>query len=193
MAEPIKEKEEEILEAEIVEEVSLILDNIVFSTFTKNGKTEYKSSALDRKLVVLSPTSHLPEPGRSYQVKVIEDTQPDNPKKGKLIVEIYYGSVEARAQDLTSQINEKMAKLNAKEVAEQTEVELDEVAKLYKEIEALYKSTESAETIEDRGEWLKKFEKKALLEINAIAAKYPNNVKLKDIVKNLCGFDSDEA
>ena len=107
-------------------------------------------------------------------------------------MELYYGSVEARAQDLTSQINEKMAKLNAKDVAEQSETEFDEIAKLYKDIEALYEST-APETIEDRGEWLKEFEKKALLEINTIATKYPNNVKLKDIVKNLCGFDSDEA
>ena len=46
--------------------------------------------------------------------------------------------VEERALQLTTQINEMQVKLNAKDATEQTEAELDEVAELYKQIEALY-------------------------------------------------------
>ncbi|MSU54710.1 MAG: hypothetical protein EXS48_02680, partial [Candidatus Staskawiczbacteria bacterium] len=92
---------------EVVEVEPVVLEDVVFYSkpHSRTGKIEYRSSVPDRKLVVLSEDSEIPEIGRPYKVQVIEDTQPDNSNKGKIIAKLYFESHEARAEDLVGQIN----------------------------------------------------------------------------------------
>lgn len=65
------------------------LAGIVFAeVLKKDGKREYKSSEPGRKIIILSGSSPSPEPGQPYRVKIIEDTDPENPESGKFIAEI---------------------------------------------------------------------------------------------------------
>ncbi len=128
-----------------------ILENIIFQEHKyQNPKThkdmvEYKSPGAPetRKMVVLAQNQKAPETGRPYKVKVIEDTEPDNPRKGKLIVELHYDSLDDKVKDISDQISQKQQKLLAKDIAEQTKEEWAEIAKLYKEIEGVYGTEES--------------------------------------------------
>lgn len=67
-------------------------EGVVFAETIRPG--EYKSSSPDRKIMVLKPDSFVPEDGRPYKVRVIEDTKPENPMSGKYIVEIVLGEEE---------------------------------------------------------------------------------------------------
>lgn len=80
----------------------------------------YKSRSLDRKIIILTDSSITPEPGKSYQVRVIEDTEPTDPKKGKLIVEIVLDPEEHK-QQLANLVHEVKASFDANDF--QTTVE----------------------------------------------------------------------
>ncbi len=56
----------------------------------------YKSSERGRKLIELKSGGEI-EPDRPYRIKIIEDSNPDDPESGKLVGEVIYGG-----QDLTS-------------------------------------------------------------------------------------------
>ena len=66
------------------------IEDIVFEEIEnqKTGKKEFRNSAPGRKLVVLESSQFKPESGKPYKVKIIEDTKPEDPSSGKLIVEI---------------------------------------------------------------------------------------------------------
>lgn len=66
------------------------LEGVVFEEIAnpKTGKKEYRSSAPGRKIVVLESPEFQPESGKPYRVRVVEDTKPEDPLNGKLIVEI---------------------------------------------------------------------------------------------------------
>ena len=66
------------------------LEGVVFAEIEnkKTGKTEYQSSAPGRKIVVLESSQFKPDSGKPYRVRVVEDTKPEDPLSGKLIVEI---------------------------------------------------------------------------------------------------------
>lgn len=66
------------------------LEGIVFEEISnpKTGKKEYRSSTPGRKIVVLESSELQPESGKPYRVRVVEDTKPEDPLSGKLIVEI---------------------------------------------------------------------------------------------------------
>lgn len=55
---------------------------------SRNRITGYHSTAHNRKRIVLSKESQTPTPGTPYDVEVLEDTKPDDPLSGKLIVKI---------------------------------------------------------------------------------------------------------
>ena len=145
--------EEEPILASLVEEAPepidshpLILENIVFSppvTHPKTGRIEYKSPGSPgvRKIAMLSESSPIPEPGRPYKVKVIKDTMPDKPHKGMLIVELYYETPDEKALDIISKISETQKNAKTKE-------DWNEIARLLREIEALYE-TDLAEVVEE--------------------------------------------
>jgi MoxR-like ATPase len=65
------------------------LENITFVEMKdKKGKiTGYKSSSPDRKSIELPPEAKI-EVGRPYKIRVIEDTKPEDPTKGKLVAEV---------------------------------------------------------------------------------------------------------
>ncbi len=66
-----------------------LLDDVMFVLQIRpDGEKEYKSSAPGRKIIFLSKNSLKPEPGHSYRVKILEDTNPADPASGKFIVEI---------------------------------------------------------------------------------------------------------
>ncbi len=66
------------------------LEGVVFEEIAnpKTGKKEYRSSSPGRKIVVLESAEFQPESGKPYRVRVVEDTKPEDPLSGKLIVEI---------------------------------------------------------------------------------------------------------
>ena len=68
-----------------------IIENVVFTSLinTRTGQGEYKSSAPDRKIMLLSESSLRPNPGEKYKVRVLADTKPEDPMSGKMVVEIY--------------------------------------------------------------------------------------------------------
>jgi MoxR-like ATPase len=70
-----------------------LLPGVIFEEIkNKSGElTGYKSSSRDRKKVVLSENSPKPVPGTSYEVRIIEDTNPDDPMSGQYIVQIVPG------------------------------------------------------------------------------------------------------
>jgi MoxR-like ATPase len=65
------------------------LENVVFVEMKdKYGRiTGYKSSSPDRKSIELPPEAKI-EVGRPYKIRVIEDTKPEDPTKGKLVAEV---------------------------------------------------------------------------------------------------------
>ena len=73
-------------------EVGAIIENVVFNVEErgKGGMPIYKSSATGRKMIVLNdpPVSVAPELSRGCTVRVVRDTNPENPTKGKIVVEI---------------------------------------------------------------------------------------------------------
>ena len=74
-----------------IEKKESTIENVVFEVQTKpDGEVAYKSSAPDRKIILLAESSAVPEPGRPYKVKIIKDTNPDNLLVGKLLVEIVF-------------------------------------------------------------------------------------------------------
>lgn len=54
----------------------------------RNRIIGYHSTAPNRKRIVLSNESQTPTPGVPYDVEVLEDTKPDDPLSGKLIVKV---------------------------------------------------------------------------------------------------------
>lgn len=66
-----------------------VFENISFKVFKNTkGKEIFKSSSPDRKIIILSPFSEIPEPDQPYRVVILEDTDPKNPKDGKMIATI---------------------------------------------------------------------------------------------------------
>ena len=132
MPEPSEPKQNLELEGGGEEIEAQILKGIVFAgTVKKGGKVEYKSSDPERKIIILSESSPEPRPDIPYGVRIIEDIDPDNPKKGKLVGEIFFETKDDEAKELT-----ETAK-NLRRFAKTTET-YDELARLYKEIERLY-------------------------------------------------------
>ncbi|OHB02342.1 MAG: hypothetical protein A3A90_00915 [Candidatus Zambryskibacteria bacterium RIFCSPLOWO2_01_FULL_35_19] len=65
------------------------IDDVIFEEQQKkSGEKEYKSSSPSRKIIILAKSSPVPEPGYPYKVRVVEDTNPEDPMSGKLFVEI---------------------------------------------------------------------------------------------------------
>jgi MoxR-like ATPase len=62
-------------------------EEIVFEKRSKpNGQFEYRSSAPGRKIIFLEKDQGvIPEEGQVYKVKIIKDTDPENPNNGKMI------------------------------------------------------------------------------------------------------------
>jgi MoxR-like ATPase len=86
------------------EKNSLIIREVVFRDEKgKGGATIYKSSAEGRKSIELIKDSIMPEVGQSYSVEVVEDTNPDNPNKGK-----YYGKIVLGGKPLTTKAWEQV-------------------------------------------------------------------------------------
>lgn len=72
-----------------------ILEDIVFEEVKdKKGKVvKYRSSVAGRKSIEINASeisSKNPEPGKPYRVKILEDTDPQNPEKGKFIAELFH-------------------------------------------------------------------------------------------------------
>jgi cell division protein ZapA (FtsZ GTPase activity inhibitor) len=63
-----------------------VFEGVSFKYF-QNAKQQpiFKSSSPDRKIIVLSPFSEIPEEGEPSRVLILEDTDPDNPMDGKMI------------------------------------------------------------------------------------------------------------
>src|SRR3989344_6801318 len=119
----------EVLEAEPYEP---IMDGIVFTEVKKKkGGVEYRSSDPTRKIIMLSESSEKPKPNKPYKVKIIEDTNPGDPNKGKLIGEIYYESKDEKAKNVIEEI--KVLKETAK-----TKEDYQALTKLYQQLERLY-------------------------------------------------------
>ena len=94
------------------EEKENLFDGVIFTEATRSrGWTEYRSSAPDRKIMILSPDSARPQEGRDYKVRVVEDTNPENPMEGKLIVEIIIDPEEQkrRAVELAEEARQALA------------------------------------------------------------------------------------
>ncbi len=66
-------------------ETGAVLKDIVFTEKRKNLGSEWISSQPGRKAII--PRGFTPVAGQRYEVKIVEDTNPGNPEKGKLIVE----------------------------------------------------------------------------------------------------------
>ena len=126
--------------SDVVEESEpQILSDVVFSgAVKKGGVVEYKSSDPSRKIIILSEASQEPRPDVPYKVRIIEDTDPKNPKKGKFVGEIFFDTKDDQAIELVESTK------SLKRVAK-TPQNYDELARLYKEIERLY-SPEVLET-----------------------------------------------
>ena len=130
---------EEVLEAEPYEP---IMDGIVFTEVKKKkGGVEYRSSDTTRKIIMLSESSEKPKPNRPYKVKIIEDTDPGDPNKGKLIGEIYYESRDEKAKQFIEEIN-------ALKQAAKTKEDYQQLANLYQHLEGLYESKEGGKELE---------------------------------------------
>ncbi|OGZ68602.1 MAG: hypothetical protein A3C50_04180 [Candidatus Staskawiczbacteria bacterium RIFCSPHIGHO2_02_FULL_43_16] len=130
---------EEVLEAEPYEP---IMDGIVFTEVKKKkGGVEYRSSDPTRKIIMLSESSEKPKPNRPYKVKIIEDTDPGDPNKGKLIGEIYYESRDEKAKQFIEEIN-------ALKQAAKTKEDYQQLANLYQHLEGLYESKEGGKELE---------------------------------------------
>ena len=148
MSEPNKENPIPNIESTAENEPQIIKGVIFFGSpkRTRDGKLigiVYKSSHPDRKAIVLSEDSPAkPNPIREYAVRVIEDTNPEDPMQGKLIVEIDQ-TIEEKSLDLTDDINFAQSnleeKLENKAKTEDILKNLQEVEKLYRDIEGLYK------------------------------------------------------
>ncbi len=107
-----------------------ILENIKFDYVAAhiktpfNRKPEYKSSdpARQRKIIVLNPKSKIiPESGKTYKVKVIEDTEPTNALAGKYVVDLYFDEAEkeALALELTEKIKNAFTQNKFEETLDQ--------------------------------------------------------------------------
>ncbi|MBI2054224.1 MAG: hypothetical protein HYT36_02735 [Candidatus Staskawiczbacteria bacterium] len=160
---------EEVLEAEPHEP---IIDGIVFTEVKKKkGGVEYRSSDPKRKIIMLSESSEKPKPNKPYKVKIIEDTDPGDPNKGKLIGEIYYESRDEKAKQFIEEIN--ALKQTAK-----TKEDYQQLASLYQHLEGLYESKEGGKELEA-----------------SLALQYDKQVeifyKLKILVRNL-DYDIDK-
>jgi len=67
------------------------LSKVVFTRFPKpDGSVVYKSSDPSRKIAELEPGSPEPDAGRAYAVEIIQDTNPSDATKGKLVVRILH-------------------------------------------------------------------------------------------------------
>lgn len=85
-----------IADLENVEIKERFIKGVVFERRVKpGGQLEFKSSAHDRKIMILSENSVKPQPGEKCRVRVVEDTDPDDPMKGKVIVEVVGIGAEA--------------------------------------------------------------------------------------------------
>lgn len=71
------------------EKPSTVFRNVEFIPILNRKKEVigYKSSEFGRKLIIVD-TAIVPEPDKTYRVKVVEDSNPDDPLSGKYIAEI---------------------------------------------------------------------------------------------------------
>src|ERR1700720_4632131 len=76
--------------------VGYVLKGITFSEEIVGGNPVFRSDSPDRKVLFLDSASPKPEPGSVYKVKIIKDTEPDDPSKGKL-----FGIIVKERTDLT--------------------------------------------------------------------------------------------
>jgi len=90
-----------------------IIDGVIFkaSNVKPDGSREFKSSAPDRKIIILKNPPVNFEASQPHRVRVVEDTNPTDPMEGKMIVEVMLGPEEEkeitvlaqRAQELFAQ------------------------------------------------------------------------------------------
>ena len=101
-------------------EKELIIEGVVFGEIIKkDGSKEFRSSAPDRKIMILKTPSVIPEAGRSYRIRVIEDTKPEEKMEGKMIVEITLDvEKEQSINNLAKQVKDLFAKNKLQEALE---------------------------------------------------------------------------
>ena len=77
-----------------------VFTDIIFKSGTnKKGKTTYKSSDPERKIILLSDFSEIPKDNNPCRILIVKDTEPDNPMGGKMIAKIIkedIGEAEAK-------------------------------------------------------------------------------------------------
>lgn len=95
---PEKEPKSEPSEKGIIEDVIFKASNI-----KPDGSREFKSSAPDRKIIILKNPPVNFEAGKPHRVRVVEDTNPADPMEGKMIVEFMLGPEEEREITILAQ------------------------------------------------------------------------------------------
>ncbi len=128
-----------VSEKEVLKDLHLIPE-VTFapSKNKKTGEIEYKSSDKSRKIIVLAKDSPAPEPGKPYKVRVLEDSDPKDPMKGKYTAEIYYASIDERAEPILNEISEKQQKATSQQ-------DWEEIKQLHEKLGELYKGKEKKE------------------------------------------------
>jgi len=95
-------------------EVGAIIPRVVFEeSITKKHRSIFKSidPERQRKIIFLSDSSLVkPQPGQEYNVRIVEDTDPENPMMGKYIVDIELSPEEIDAMEFTAPLEEETNK-----------------------------------------------------------------------------------
>ncbi|MEK7589453.1 MAG: hypothetical protein AAB479_02405 [Patescibacteria group bacterium] len=180
----IGQKPEKRLETEPQEK---ILEDIVFSEVSKkDGTIEYRNSSPDRKIIILSQSSQVPEAGRAYRVRIVEDSKPGDSMQGKMIVEITLGQEQERqitelakeAQELFAKDDIPGALAILEKIQNQITPEMGEVREL-KELKEIFKEDflgiEEAEKFSGR-----KFNQE---ELRLISEKWREKVRQQGLTK----------
>ena len=82
-----------------------IVADIIFNKVDRKGNNREYYNSFDqekprqRKMITLAESSFKPEPNKSYQVKILKDTKPENPLEGKFIVKIVINLEEERKRE----------------------------------------------------------------------------------------------
>jgi len=105
----------------------------------------YKSSSRDRKKVVLSEGSRKPVPGTSYEVRIVEDTNPDDPMNGQYVVELVSGQKTQLTSDEWQKVEHEVGEAeSATRLAQQASAALYRETGIPKD-ERIQKAVDSSE------------------------------------------------
>jgi MoxR-like ATPase len=104
-------------------EVGDVLESVVFEGRPhRSGTTEYRSADPGRKIIFLDESSPKPRPGMPYRVKILQDTKPDDPTSGKLLVELIGLDTEAlEEEDMVSYLGVQLPKAENRQNAPRPE------------------------------------------------------------------------